>query len=249
MALKNRLTKGETVLGTLLSLPSPEVAEIYSHLAFDWLFLDLEHGAYGFLEAQRMIQAVGGRCSVLTRVPELSELSIKKALDIGSEGVIIPKVNTASEAERAVRYAKYQPIGDRGVGAARAHKYGIAFNEYIDSANDETLIVVQIEHIEGVDQIDEIVQVPGIDVIFIGPYDLSGSMGLVGQVNHPKVLEAITKVEVSAKAKGLALGYFGMTPESVKPAIEKGYRLITCGTDSGAIIEHGHKIMSGLTKS
>ena len=246
MALKNRLKKGETVMGTLLSLPSPEVAEIYSHLAFDWLFLDLEHGAYGFLEAQRMIQAVGGRCSVLTRVPELSELSIKKALDIGSEGVIIPKVNTVSEVEHAVRYAKYQPIGDRGVGAARAHKYGIAFNEYMDTANEQTLVVIQIEHIDGVNQINEIVQVPGIDVMFIGPYDLSGSMGLVGQVDHPKVLEAIAKVEVAAKAKGLALGFFGMTPKSVKPAIKNGYQLITCGTDSGAIISQAKEDITKL---
>ncbi len=246
MGLKQRLDNGHVLLGTLLSLPSPEIAEINSHLGFDWLFLDLEHGPHGFIEAQRIIQAVGNRTPVLTRVPELTESAIKKALDIGSEGVIVPKVNTADEARAVVRFAKYQPLGDRGVGAARAHKYGVSFNEYMAEANLETLVVVQIEHIDGVKNIDEIVKVEGIDVVFIGPYDLSGSLGVVGQVNHTLVTEAIEKVEETVRSQNLALGYFGTSPDAVLPMVEKNYQLITCGTDSDAIISYGQNILERL---
>lgn len=246
MKLKERIQQGDQVFGSLLSLPSPEVADVMSRIGFDWLFFDLEHSVIDYSQAQRMLQAVGDRCPVLIRVSELSEASIKKALDIGSAGVIIPKVNSAQETKNTVRYAKYRPLGDRGVGAARAHGYGIDFQEYIQNANDETLVVVQIEHIEGVNNIEEIVKVEGVDVIFIGPYDLSASLGFPGQVDHPDVLKAISRVEEVTRKSGLALGYFGMTPESVKTAVENGYQLITCGTDTGAIIGHMSTILKEL---
>lgn len=247
MNLKKRLQSGDQLLGTLLSLPSPEIAEMMSQVGFDWLFIDLEHGPHGFMELQRMLQAMRSDCGALVRVPEVSESNIKKVLDIGAEGIIVPKVNSAEEAERIVSYAKYPPQGVRGVGAARAQGYGLRFQEYIEKANEATMVVIQIEHFEGVNQIHNILNVPGIDVVFIGPYDLSASLGLAGQVDHPQVIEAIEKVEQACQEASMPMGYFGTTPESVRPHQQKkGYQLITCGTDSGGLIAQAQGILKGL---
>lgn len=232
-SLKRRLRAGNSLLGTLITIPSTEVVEIMSLSGFDWLFLDMEHGAFDIVSCQKMIQAVGGRSSCLVRVSELNESKIKQVLDIGAEGVIIPRVNTAEEAECLVAYCKYPPKGQRGVGAARAQGYGLSFEEYVENANDQLLVVVQIEHIEGVKNIEEITAVEGIDVIYIGPYDLSASMGYMGQLNHPEVLEAIEVVENVCKEKSIALGYFGPNPDAVLFFKNKGYQLLTCGTDTG----------------
>ncbi len=246
MDFKNRLQKGETLLGTLLGLPSPEIAEILSSVGYDWLFIDLEHGAHGMLEAQRMLQAMHPNCAALVRVPELTESHIKKALDIGSTGIIVPKVNTKEEAEKAVAWAKYPPQGDRGVGPARAHGYGYHFSNYLETANEKTLVVIQIEHIEGVNNIDSILEVKGVDAIFIGPFDLSASLHLMGQVDHPKVIEAISKVEAACAKVNMPMGYFGMKPESVIAYKKKGYQLIACGTDAGALIAQSQSVLEEL---
>lgn len=243
---KKRLQNKETLVGVLLSLPSPEIAEIMTLSGFDWLFIDLEHGPMDFLACQRMIQAAGGQSECLVRVPENSESAIKKALDIGAAGIIAPKVNSAEEAQNIVSYAKYAPQGQRGVGAARAQGYGLHFSEYVGRANEDLLVVIQIEHIEGVNDIDKIVAVPGIDVIFIGPYDLSASMGLDGQVDHPRVLEAIDRVEQACAKHNLPMGYFGMSPEAVKPYRDKGYQLITCGTDAGFLASGASETIKAL---
>lgn len=245
LSLKERLAH-EAVYGTILSLPSPEVAEAMVLAGFDWLFIDLEHGVMGILECQRMIQAIGVHAESLVRVPELTESAVKKVLDTGAGGIIVPKVNTVEEARKAVAYSKYPPEGQRGVGATRAHGYGIHFKDYVDRANKNLMVVVQIEHIDGVANIEQIVEVPGVDVIFIGPYDLSASMGLMGQLDHPSVLEAIDKVEKACTDKEMHMGYFGMTVESVRPYMKKGYRLITCGTDTSFLIEGAGKVLTGL---
>jgi 2-keto-3-deoxy-L-rhamnonate aldolase RhmA len=121
---RSRLKHGETLLGTLVTLPSPEVAELFSNAGFDWLFIDMEHSPLDVREAQAILQAVGERCACVLRVPLNDEIWIKKALDIGASGIIIPQVNSRQEAERAVRFCKYPPQGSRGVGVARAHGYG-----------------------------------------------------------------------------------------------------------------------------
>lgn len=245
LSLKERLTY-EAVYGTIVSLPSPEIAEAMALAGFDWLFIDLEHGAMGILECQRMIQAVGDRAECLVRVPELTESAVKKVLDTGAGGIIVPKVNTAEEAELAVAYSKYPPQGQRGVGATRAHGYGIHFNAYVERANRDLMVVLQIEHIDGVENIESIASAPGVDVIFIGPYDLSASMGLMGQVDHPEVIKAIQRIEEVCQQKAINMGYFGMTSDAVKPYIEKGYKLIACGTDTGFLVSGASDVLGGL---
>jgi 2-keto-3-deoxy-L-rhamnonate aldolase RhmA len=229
---RQRLQAGELLLSTLVSLPSAEVAEILATAGFDWLFVDSEHGAFDPAQAQLLLQAAGGRCPCLIRVPAGEEIWIKKALDVGATGVIVPQVNTAQDAGRVVKLCKYPPLGTRGVGIARAHGYGYGFADYIARANEEVTVVLQIEHIDGVRNIRDIVRVPDIDALFIGPYDLSASMGKIGRVSDPEVQKAIANVRDVALAAGLKLGVFGVSAEAVTPYIAQGFTLLTAGCDT-----------------
>ncbi|HTT08931.1 MAG TPA: aldolase/citrate lyase family protein [Gammaproteobacteria bacterium] len=229
---RQRLRAGEQLFGTLVSLHSADVAELLSKAGFDWLFIDTEHGAFDPAQAQALLQAVGDRCPCLIRVPAGEEVSIKKALDVGAAGVIVPQVNTAQDAARVVKLCKYPPVGTRGVGIARAHGYGYGFADYIASANEEVAVVLQIEHIDGVNNIRDIIRVADIDAVFIGPYDLSASMGRTGQVDDPEVQKAIATVRDVALAAGLKLGIFGISAAAVKPYAAQGFTLLTAGCDT-----------------
>ena len=246
MKIKARLEQGQLLLGTMLTLPSPETAEMISKCGYDWVFIDAEHGPLTTLDCQRLLQAIGGRCAGLVRVPENTEAQFKQALDIGADGVIAARVNTADEARQIVQWCKYPPQGIRGVGLGRAQGYGLEFSDYMENANQEVLVVLQAEDIEAVKNIDQIVDVDGIDVIFIGPYDLSASMGKTGALDDPEVVEAIETVTRSCQASGVALGYFGVTAESVKPYIEKDFRLICAGVDAGFITQGAVQTIESL---
>ncbi len=229
---RQKLKSGEQLLGTMLTLGSPEVAEILMKVGFDWLFVDAEHGTFTTRDIQTILQSVGANKPCLVRLAASEEVAIKKALDVGAAGIIAPMVNSAEHAARVVSYAKYAPQGTRGVGIGRAHGYGLSFQSYIEQANDNVTIVLQAEHIEAVENIESIVQVPGIDAILIGPYDLSASLGKLGQVNHPDVTSAIAHVTQTCLAAGVRLGVFGMSAEAVKPYLKQGYSLITVGVDT-----------------
>ncbi len=224
-----RLRAGETLLGAIIALPSAEVAEMFSRAGFDWLIVDTEHAPLDPLAAQGLLQAA--RCPCLVRVPVGEEAAIKKALDIGAAGVVVPLVNTAAEAERIVRYCRYPPRGSRGVGMARAQGYGLDFQQYVAGANDSVIVMLQIEHIEAVNNIEAIVRVPGVDALMIGPYDLSGTMDKLGQVNDPEVQQAMETVRKAGEAAGMKLGVFAATAEAMKPLILRGYTLPIAGLD------------------
>jgi len=228
---KDRLTRGEKFIGAFICLPSPESAEIFAELGYDWLIIDTEHGPYDELTAQRMLQAVGKRCPCVVRVPSNEEVWIKKALDIGSAGILAPLVNTAAIAARVARACKYAPEGVRGMGGARAQRYGVGFEEYVAQANQKIVAIVQAEHIEAVQNIAAIVNVPGIDAVFVGPYDLSASMGKPGQVMDPEVQAAIRTVRDAVLHAGLKLGIYCSDPDSTKVFLEQGYTLIGMSTD------------------
>ena len=236
MNFTQRLRQNDLLLGTMLTLPSPELAEMISNCGYDWLFMDGEHGNLSTLDWQRMLQAVAGRSAAIIRVATNSEREIKKILDIGADGIIAPQVNTADEARHVVACCKYPPQGIRGVGLARAQGYGRSFADYMETANDSIAVIVQAEHIDAVNNIEQIVEVDGIDAVFIGPYDLSASMGLMGQVDHPEVVEAIDRVGRACQQRDISLGYFGTTAESVQDYVRKGYHLICAGTDAGFVV-------------
>ncbi len=231
-SFKKKLSRGDLLLGTIVTLPSVETAEILCSCGFDWLFIDLEHSALSIRESQAILQASGSKTNCVIRVPLNNEIWIKKCLDIGASGIIVPQIRNKEDAELAVRLCKYPPQGTRSVGIARAHGYGSRFQEYVTGANDHIALVLQIEHVEAVNNIDAILNVPGIDCLFIGPYDLSASMGKIGQVTDPEVQDAISLVKKSAEQTRIKLGIFGADANAVKPYIDSGYNLIATGMDT-----------------
>jgi len=242
--LKTRLHNHEPLLGCVLGIPYPDVAEILAIAGFDYLWIDLEHGPGDFVQAQAMIQGVGGRCPCVIRVPENREVWIKKALDVGADGVVIPQVNTAEEARRAVAACLYPPEGTRGAGVARAHDYGPALSEYLGHANRAIAVVAQIEHMDAVENVAEILEVPGIDALFVGPLDLSGSLGVLGQMTHPAVQKAVEGVAARATATGMPLGLFVASGSAARDAIRRGFTFIAMGTDGLYLIAAAQAALS-----
>ncbi len=231
-SLKSRLKNDELLVGPLVTLPSPEVAEIMALVGFDYLWIETEHAPTDFVHAQRMVQAAGGRCPCLIRVPECSEVWTKKALDTGCDGIVVPQVRSAEEAQAVVDWCLYPPAGKRSVGVSRAHSYGMSFEEYVASINNTLTIVIQVEHIESVHRIQSIVQVPGIDAVFVGPFDLSGSLGVIGQVTHPDVLDAIETTRRHCAGAGMPMGIFALDPQAAKDAVNDGFNLIALSMDA-----------------
>jgi 2-keto-3-deoxy-L-rhamnonate aldolase RhmA len=231
-SFKTRLKRGETLIGSLVTLSSTDVAEIMSLIDWDYLWIETEHAPTDFVHAQMMIQAVGGRCPCLVRIPENKEVWIKKALDIGCNGIVVPQVKSAAEARDTIEWCLYPPLGKRSVGVSRAHSYGMSFQDYVRTVNEELTIVLQVEHVEGVKNIQSIVEVPGIDAILIGPFDLSGSLGVLGQITHPQVQEAIGEIKHHCEEAGVPVGIFAVDAESARGFIEEGFNLIALSMDS-----------------
>lgn len=244
--LRTRLLQGDRLLGTMLTLPNGAVAEVLSATGFDWLFVDAEHGPFEAAELQLILQIVGDRTPCLVRVPTHDEIPIKRALDLGAAGIIVPQVNSAEQAQKLVGYCRYAPLGNRGVGIARAQGYGQRFASYVENANEQTTVIMQAEHIRSVENIEDIVAVPGVDGILVGPYDLSASMGLMGQIDHPDVVAAIDRVTQVCKAASKPLGIFGVTSQAVQPYIERGYTLIVVGVDTLMLANGAGKMLRDL---
>jgi 2-dehydro-3-deoxyglucarate aldolase len=228
---RTRLLNGELLIGTVVTLSCPEVAEVLAAAGFDWLFVDAEHSPLEARDIQALLQGAGPDTPCLVRLASGEQVPIKKALDMGAAGIIAPQINSAEQAQAVVRFSKYSPQGVRGVGIGRAHGYGLRFQEYVDTANESITVIVQVEHVDAVENIEAIVSVPGIDGVLIGPYDLSASLGRLGQVDHPDVTGAIDHVTRACRAAGVRLGIFGASPKAVRPYIEKGFTLIAVGGD------------------
>lgn len=243
---RSRLRQHELLLGTMITLDTPATAEILASCGYDWFFIDGEHGPLGTSELLGLLRAVDHRVPCVVRVPATSEAAIQKVLDVGAAGVIVPMVNSAQEAVRIVSWSRYAPDGGRGVGLARAHGYGGAFQAYVESANENVAVIVQAEHIQAVENIEQIVQVDGVDAIQLGPYDLSASMGKMGQLDDPDVLQAIEHVIATCQAANMPIGWFGITPDAVKQYIDRGCTLITAGVDTLFMARAGQEMLQRL---
>lgn len=235
-SIKQKFKDNEVSIGSWMSMGHVSIAEIIAEAGFDWVVVETEHTAIDVSEVLRLLIAIEGRGVVpLVRLAWNDPIQAKAVMDSGAAGVIVPMVNTKEEAELAVKSVKYPPEGFRGVGLARAQGYGIRFDEYMECANRDGLLMLQIEHIDAVNNIEEILSVPGIDGTYIGPYDLSCSMGLAGQLNHPDVEEAKTRVLEATKAHGLAPGIHLVHPQAARDElarhVEQGFRFIALGTD------------------
>jgi len=234
--IKQALRDGKVSLGSWMSMAHTSIAEILASAGYDWVVIETEHTAIDVSEVLRLIMAIEGRGAIpLVRLAWNDPIQAKAVMDSGAAGVLVPMVNSKADAERAVQSIKYPPMGFRGVGLARAQGYGVSFDEYVRTANDHSLLIVQIEHIDAVQNIDEILSVPGIDGTFIGPYDLSLSMGLAGQLHHPDVEAAKQRVLEAAKAHGLVAGIHLVHPDTavdeLKQCVARGYQFIALGTD------------------
>lgn len=228
---RDLITAGKPAFGTLITLDCTETIEALVLCGFDWLFIDLEHSALSLGAAQRLISVVNRRACTLVRVPENAPAWIKRVLDLGCDGIIVPQVNSAAEAMAAVDAAKYPPAGHRSVGIGRAHDYGLNFAGYVNSANADIAVIVQIEHIDAVTHADEILAVEGVDGVQLGPFDLSGSMNLLGQVSDPRVQEQLRLARAACKAHGKPFGSFTLTTESALAEVDAGAAFVAIGTD------------------
>ncbi|HLG57726.1 MAG TPA: aldolase/citrate lyase family protein [Vicinamibacterales bacterium] len=244
-SFRARLRSGELLFAPLMTLSSPAVAELMAETGFDWLFIDAEHSTLDTSQMQLLLQAAGATPCVI-RLVSGDEEPIKKALDIGAAGIIVPQVNSAEQARRIVQAAKYAPVGQRGLGIARAHRYGLKVREYMQSANDDTAVIVQAEHRDAVANIQSIVRVEGVDGVLIGPYDLSASFGRPGAVDHPEVREAIARVRAACLEAQIPIGIFGLTADAVKPYMAQGFTMIVAGVDTVLLANAATTLVAAL---
>lgn len=237
LALKRRLRAGETTFGAWVSFQDPGAAEIMAGTGYDWVFIDTEHSPFSLESLQHVLMAFSGRATVpIVRVPWNDRIRIKQVLDLGAEGILVPMVSSIREAQEAVAACKYPPEGNRGFGPRRASDYYRDPEEYIRAANDGIIVVLQIEHEDGVRQVKEILDAPGIDVVCLGPMDLSGSMGILGQVDHPRVVAAIERVMAAAKDRGLPVCVPMETSLETQIAwTRKGAGFVVAGEDHGLL--------------
>lgn len=234
MELKDRLRKKEAAIGSWITLAHPAIAEIMARAGFDWLAVDLEHSSITIREAEELIRVVE-LCGAapLVRLSSNDPIQIKRVMDAGAHGVIVPMVNSANEAEDAVRSVHYLPDGRRGVGLARAQGYGNSFDAYRNWLGRNAVVIVQTEHIRGVENLESILAVEGVDGLIIGPYDLSGSLGIPGEFNHPLMQETMDRIRSTAAHSGKALGIHVVEPEAdqLQQRLREGYTFIACGVD------------------
>ena len=233
--LKARLRDGKPALGCWLEMMSPIAAEIVAQAGYDCVMIDMEHGPAGYSEATALLQAVAASGTApLARVPANDPVALKRTLDLGVSGVMVPSVDSRAEAEAAVAGCLYPPRGLRGMAPSiiRASDYGRRRADYIREANDRLLVICQIETGAAVADVDGIAAVEGLDMLFIGPFDLSASLGHVGEPDHPEVQEAIAKVETAAKATGCLLGAIPTEARPLETLLELGYDLILPAADS-----------------
>ena len=222
-------------IGSWIQLGHPAVAEIMASAGFDWLAIDLEHSTITLHEAEDLIRVIDLKGVVpLVRLASNNAEQIKRIMDAGAHGVIVPMVKSADEARAAVGAVKYPPQGERSIGLARAQGYGVDFARYFEWQRDQSLVVVQIEHIDAVNNLESILTVPGVDAYIVGPYDLSGSMGLPGEFQAPQFLEAMAQIRsVSEKLRvpgGLHI--VEPDPQALKQCIDEGNRFIAYGVDT-----------------
>ena len=232
--LKEKLRKRENTIGSWITIGHQAIVEILAEAGFDWLTIDIEHTSIDLNELQVLIGFIQSHgMAALVRVSKNEEVIIKRVLDAGADGIIVPMICSKGEAEAAVGFAKYPPSGKRGVGLDRAQRYGFGFEEYKEWVEKNLIIICQIEHIDAVNNIEEIINVNGVDGILIGPYDLSGSLGIPGNYNEPIVQDALRKVEQICLAHKKTMGFHVIEPDSAL-VIEKqkaGYNFIAFSTD------------------
>lgn len=237
--LKERLRGGETVIGTFSGIPSPSLVEAIGYSGIDFIVIDGEHGPVEMQTAENIVRAaeITGMVPII-RVPGNESHLILRALDIGAQGVQVPHVSTREEAELVIEYSKYHPQGKRGLSPfTRAGKFGLSAENHTIRNNENVIVVVNIEGAEGIQNLNEITAVPDIDVIFIGPYDLSQSLGKPGQVEDTEVIKLIKDNVKIIKNNGKSCGSFARDKKYLEILVDCGVQYITYMVDSSMILQ------------
>ncbi|MBM3272731.1 2,4-dihydroxyhept-2-ene-1,7-dioic acid aldolase, partial [Candidatus Kaiserbacteria bacterium] len=222
-------------IGSWITLAHPAIAEIMSRAGFDWLAVDLEHSVITIREAEELIRVIALHgVAPLVRLTSNNADLVKRVMDAGAHGVIVPMVNSRADAERAVASVYYPPRGARGVGLARAQGYGTAFADYRVWLDNEAVVIVQVEHIAAVENLEAILDTPGVDGYIIGPYDLSASMGIPGQFDDPRLKQAIERIRTTGLAKGKPGGLHVVEPDAaqLREHVARGFRFLAYSLDT-----------------
>ncbi|HUV07938.1 MAG TPA: aldolase/citrate lyase family protein [Spirochaetia bacterium] len=250
--VKEKIVKGVPTFGSWIMIGHLASAEILAQAGFDWITVDMEHTAIDYNTLQVLLAGIRSHgAEGFVRIEDNNPVVIKRVLDCGANGIIVPLVNTREEAERAVQAARYPPEGFRGVSLGRASGYGDNFDDYFHSANREIVVIAQIEHYIAVENIESIVSVEGLDGVFLGPYDLSGSMNIVAQFDHPKMKDARRKVKEATLKAGKALGFHEVRPEAdgVKALLEEGFNFIACSIDTLFLSSASKRLMQSIVEN
>lgn len=229
MTLKAKLSEpGRLLNWHVCVIPSAVVTQAVAAAGADGVIIDQEHGPIGFDTLHAMIAATQGfSCAPLVRVPEISEVHVKRALDAGAEGICFPLIRTAADAERCVASMRYAPSGKRGWGPFVAHsRWGTQLFDYVTGPGQETVCMLLIETVDAVENIDQICEVEGIDCMILAPFDLSTELGVSGQLDHPKMKAAVKRIEAAVLKAKIPLGGVGFTKEATQALVARGYRLL-----------------------
>lgn len=234
MNLREKLRTRAPVFGTWTSLGHPSITEAFTRIGPDFVAIDIEHSTIGQEQSQRIIAAAhAGGCRCLPRVASHDGSDIRRVLDSGADGVIVPNVTSRAEVEKLVESVKYPPEGKRSYGVSRAQGYGFDFPGYVSEWNLRSVLIVQIESVAGVERAEEIIGHPAVDGAMVGPYDISGSLGIPGQIEHPRVREACQRVVEACRRLGKACGTQLVEPTSgkVADALATGYTFVVLSSD------------------
>lgn len=238
--LKEKLNNGNVVFGTWMTIPSPTIVEVFGLAGMDFIVIDHEHGQFTYETSENMIRAaeVAG-CTPLIRVPSNSASDILRSLEIGAHGIVVPQIENKKQASFAINSMMYAPKGNRGVSAftRSSNYYGVNVKNRTQQLNDSTLSMLLIESVEAIKNLDEILECNDIDIIYIGTYDLSQSLGIVDDVNNDKVLSIISESVLKIRQSGVAAGILAQSPEDAKRWIDIGVQFIPYIADCGIIHE------------
>jgi 2-keto-3-deoxy-L-rhamnonate aldolase RhmA len=250
-SFRKALLERRVTIGTWLQINNPTAAEVLANAGYEWIAIDIEHTDIDIVSLTALLRGMYGRgAAPIARVATNDVMDIRRALDVGAAGILVPFVSTPDQARRAVAAAKYPPQGVRGFSFCRANNWGVDFVAEARSANDRTSVIVMVESVEGVENVEEIVAVDGVDAIFIGPYDLSGSYGMPGQTQAPIVQAACRRVVQACERAGKAVGLLVVrpAPEAVQQAIDDGFTLICLGIDT-VFLDEGARAARALALS
>ncbi len=249
LRLKERLRAGEPAIGTWLSIPSVVVSDAIAGCGFDWVLIDNEHAPFDPVTLHQMLIGFKGTDTVpFIRVPENDEATIKQALDIGFEGIVTPQTNTVDDVRRAVAACRYPPEGVRGFGPTYAANYNRDTDDYVSLANRSIFCVVQVESVHTTEEIDEIVKIPGIDGLIVGPNDMSATAGCFLETDREEVQGAIRTILGTARKAGIPIGH-GWCTADIAAQIEDGAQLILEGGDLGFLREGALSVLAEFKRA